>query len=448
LIAAIVASLFVVAIGWPLAAALSTLAGRGDDLPCRLGESVLLGSGLAALTLLLESLALPWSRPAAIVPPLLIAIGCAVFARGQLRAALTWRPSLAGAVDLVTAVLVLGYARFATLASSPEADFVTIWGVKARRFLTAGGIDWRFLENPFNEFAHVDYPVLVPLLFDVHSLVAGAWADRWLGLVNVLFGIATLLLVRSFLGEEVRSPLLRALATLAVVSCALSPWLGLAEGALVAYGTGGLLYLRRAVHHGVPADALRGAIYLGLGAACKNEGLTLIVAAGLAFLAAGAWRLARHLWPAPAIALPWLLLRSLHGLHTDLASGGISSRLRDHLAHAGTILTAMLQYSLGRPLFWIGILLALALGARDLVRRERFLALALLIQLLFFISAYLVTPHDVTWHVRWSWERIVSQLTTALTFLAVVVAARSLAAEQDPPRQPEPGGSVTTASGI
>jgi hypothetical protein len=437
---ALLASLLVVACGWPVAAALSKLAGHSDDLPRRLGESILLGSGLTGLTLLLASLAgISWSRSIAIAPPLLIALGCALFAREQLRVRLTWRPSLAGAIDLVTAVLVLGYARFATLASSPEADFVTIWGVKARRFLAAGGIDWRFLESPFNEFAHVDYPVLVPLLFDFHSLVAGAWADRWLGLVNVLFGLATLLLIRSFLGEEVRSPLLRALATLAMVSCALSPWLGLAEGALVAYGTGGLLYLRRAVQHRTPADALRGAIYLGLGAACKNEGLTLIVAAALALLAAGAWRMVARLWPAVAIALPWLVLRSLHGLHTDLASGGISTRLRDHLAHVSTILLAMLHYSLGRPLFWIGILLALVIGARDLLRRERFLALALLVQLLFFIGAYLVTPHDITWHVRWSWERIVSQLTPALTFLAVVVASRSLGMESDLPQEPETG---------
>ena len=102
-------------------------------------------------------------------------------------------------------------------------------------------------------------------------------------------------------------------------------------------------------------------------------------------------------------------------------------RVVEHLSNPGPMLRAMLLYSLGKPLFWSGVLLALLLGLPRL-RREKFLLVTIALQLAFFIAAYLVTPHDVTWHVRWSWERIVTQLAAPIGFLAVVAmfGARSL----------------------
>ena len=152
---------------------------------------------------------------------------------------------------------------------------------------------------------------------------------------------------------------------------------------------------------------------LGLAASCKNEGLTLIVAAAIA----GPYL--RRLWPAAAIAAPWVIVRAAHHLQTDLTRGAILPRVVEHLSDPAPMLRAMFVYSLGKPLFWTGVLLALLLGWRQL-RRERFLAAAIALQLAFFIGAYLITPRDITWHVRWSWERIVTQLAAAIGFLAVV----------------------------
>jgi hypothetical protein len=64
---------------------------------------------------------------------------------------------------------------------------------------------------------------------------------------------------------------------------------------------------------------------------------------------------------------------------------------------------------------------ALLIGIRRVVREERFLASVIALQLLAFIAAYAITPHDVSWHVRWSWERLVLQVTALVTFLAIVV---------------------------
>jgi hypothetical protein len=316
-------------------------------------------------------------------------------------------------LDLVTLVLIIGYARFATMAPTPEYDFIGIWGVKANEFFVARGIDWAWLANPFNEFAHVDYPLLVPLLFDLQMLTGGGEP----GLMNVGFGVAALLMLRGFLDDEIEAGWVRALATIALAWTALSPWIGLAEGPLVAYGTSGLLMIRR-------GETTRGAVMLGLAACCKNEGLTLIVAA---FIAARTVRL----WPAALIAAPWLVLRGVHGLHTDLTSGPLLPRVVEHLSDPMPMLRAMFVYSLGKPLFWSGVLLALILGFRQL-RRERFLVTAIVLQLDFFIAAYVITPHDVTWHVRWSWERIVTQLAASIGFLAVVALFGARSRPQSP----------------
>src|SRR5205823_14082413 len=79
----------------------------------------------------------------------------------------------------------------------------------------------------------------------------------------------------------------------------------------------------------------------------------------------------------------------------------------------------MQNYSVGKPFFWTAVVVALLLGVQQL-RGERFLTVAIVVQLLFFVGAYFITPHDVAWHVRWSWERIVTQLAAAIGFLSVV----------------------------
>ncbi|HKS21164.1 MAG TPA: phosphate ABC transporter substrate-binding protein PstS, partial [Thermoanaerobaculia bacterium] len=239
-----------------------------------LAELWLLGAGAVAFALFAASLLhVPWSWWIVIAA---IAATIAVFlARG--------RPALSmpHPIDAITAVALLGYARFATLGPTPEIDFVMFWGMKAKQYAFARGVDWAFLQNPFNQFAHVDYPPLVTLLFDAQALLAGGWPGRWLGVIHVGFGVATLLLLRWFVSEETESRWLRALATVAFLALALSPWIGLAEGPLIAYGTAGLLFIRR-------GDVGRGAVYLGLAANCKNEGLTLIAAAAVALLAVAA----------------------------------------------------------------------------------------------------------------------------------------------------------------
>jgi len=309
-----------------------------------------------------------------------------------------------------------------TLAPPAEADFYAMWGAKAKQFFMTGGIDWRFLQDPLNLPSHVDYPLLLPLLYDVQALLAGGWPDeRWLSLMHIGTSVSALLVIRALLADEMPKPA-RAAATLIVMPLVFSPYFGLPEGVLVAYGTLGLLFLRRAVRDDAAAGALHGAVYLGLAASCKNEGMALLVAAAVA-VALTRPRLIARLWPAIAIILPWLLLRWHYGLESELVQGGAFGRLTERLANPAPLIAALRGVPLGRELFWIGAAVALVLGARRLIREERFLTVATATQFLFFIGAYLVTPYDLAWHVRSSWGRIVGQLIPALALLALLVTA-------------------------
>jgi hypothetical protein len=415
-----------VAVGWPL----SMLLDRDARLSLRLSTAFLIGGALGgALLFLFSGLQLHWSRVTLLAAMLVVAVIASAFARRRSpfdRArfaqpfAPQWKAFLPAAIDLMTGVLAAGYALFATAGPTAEYDFIGIWGVKAREFLSAGRIDWRFLENPFNEFAHVDYPILLPLIFDVQSIIRGSWDARWLGTLDVAFGVAALLAVRAFIEEETDDSILAAAATLALACIAFSPWIGLAEGPLVASGTVGLLYVRRGVLTTHSADILRGALFLGIAGSFKNEGVALIVAVAAGLLLTSPRFLVR-LWPAVAIVSPWFLLRRMHHLQTDLTTGPILDRVEGHLANLKPMFSALATYTTGKPLFWLGVGLALILSLRAAVTRERFLLVTLLVQTAFFLAAYIVTPHDVTWHVRWSWERIVSQITLPLGFAAIAL---------------------------
>lgn len=363
-----------------------------------LGTSFLLGAGIVFLVMLVMP-----SRLAVLT--VTIAFWIAALIRPPRRAVAA--PVSLSIVDAATATLVVVHGLLATRDRVGEWDFWAIWGLKGRVFFERGGIDWAYLQSPYNAFAHPDYPPLVPLNYVFVALHEGRWNDRWLGILTTLFGAALVLIVRDLLSRELPRHL-AALATLPVAAIALSAWVGMAEAPMIAYGSAGLLLLRR-------GSTLAAAVLLGFAACTKNEGLSLLVAAGLALLLTSRWRDAMRLWPAAAIAAPWVILRSVHGVRGDLSPASLD------LTHAGPLLRALVAHPPERPLLWVGIAALLVLFVRSL-HRERFLLFAITLQLLAYLGAYLVTSHDVEWHVRYSWPRIIDHVAVPLLFVALTLA--------------------------
>ena len=397
--------------GIPLALAIPATERRLVTLA---GEAWLLGSGVAAAVLFVFSLVgLRWSFTLFAGTLAVIAIGAALLIRRPL--AIEWpRLGWENLIDLGTLLLIGGFVRIATIAPPVETDYLTIWGLDAKEFWLHRGINWHFLATTVNPNAHVDYPLLVPLVYDVQALAANAWPEQSIGLITAMYGIAALLVVRGMLAGDM-TKLARAASTAVLMPVVFSPFIGLAEGPLIAYMLAALLFIRR----GNAPDVTRGAIYLGLAASCKNEGLALLIAVVVGMIVARKPRLLPRLWPALAIPLPWLIIVRVRGFTTDHLESGILDRLLTRLGDPAPIFRALLAHPVGRPLFWIGAAAACAIGWRIVAKSERFLAAIAILQPLIFISVYFITSRSIDWLVRWSWDRILRQSMPVIMLLAL-----------------------------
>lgn len=421
------------AIGFPVARWLDPTTRRG----LLAGSAGLLGLGTAGIVLgILSLLGLRWTPWSAGAGMLVVAIASGMGSRlvGRSNFQLPDSPArqsiaqspIAWIADAGTVLVLVGYGMMATVAPSAEFDFIGIWGVKGRLFWQAGRIDWSMLRDPFLSYSHHDYPILLPLMLDYLAVAGGVWNDEAMGLLYVAFALMTLLMIRSALRDGTGSAAMASLATLGLTGAACSPYFGIAEGPLIAFGTGAFLQLRRGLRDGNAGAVRMGAVLLGLAALTKNEGLAWLVAVSISFFLAhrrDRWRSLVALWPAPALAMLWLVPRTVFRLSTDLAEGSVLSRVWQHLHQLDVYFQTLRTYPIGKPLFWFGVIIVFALTARRAVQSEQFGLVSLAIQYGFLVGAYLATPNDITWHLRYSAERVINQLTPVLAFTAIVLIA-------------------------
>jgi MFS family permease len=215
--------------------------------------------------------------------------------------------------------------------------------------------------------------------------------------------------VRGLLADDL-PPLARSAATLMLMPFLFSPFIGIAEGPLVAYATVGVLHVRRGLRQSSRGDVLLGAVLLGFAAWCKNEGLALVFSVAVGMALVRAWRMLPLLWPALAIPLPWILLHRMHGLRVDLAEGGALERLMPRLADPWPVIAGLLARTGMSEWFWLGIALALLLGLRRLAAEERFLLAVVALQVCIYVGVYFTTPRDLNWHIVTSWHRVLLQV--------------------------------------
>jgi hypothetical protein len=332
-------------------------------------------------------------------------------------------------VDILTCVSVATYALYATIARVWEWDFWAIWGLKARVFSEIHTIDWRFLESRWNDFAHPDYPLLLPLNYDYAALIGGGWSDRWLGAFTVAFAVALLLVVRELAARET-TPLIASTITFAATAFALSGFIGLAEAPLIAFAGAGILFLRRAILFDDMRAMRHGAVLAGLAACTKNEGIALLVTITIA-LALSKRHLVWRFWPAFALALPWIVIRMLHRLPTDLARGSFATRVLHRAPHLGAASMLLLR-NLNAPGVWAALLAGLLVAPHALRVRERFVLLVFVLQVAIYVVTYLGTPFNIEWQIATSWPRLTAQVATPLLVVVMLMLARTLAPEHRP----------------
>lgn len=431
MIGALAAILILAILGFPSALALLPRA----RVSALIGAGFLLGCGAAVMVLFLFSLVgIRWSVAAVALGMLAWFVVSGVAARyvlgrsgKRLRDVFGHSPLGAGRLPVMEwiaialiALTVLAHAFYAVHQPMVEWDYFTDWGLKAKVFFQFRGIDWDFLRHGDYWFIQPDYPLLVPVSLAFVSWVEGIWDDRWIGLLYTGFGLALILIIAELLRESIEDRAVRLWALLAVASPALTPWVGLGEGAVIAYGSAALLMLSRGAR-GDPAWLRAGAVFLGLTMWCKNEGSALLLAIVPAMLLTSPPRLrnALRLWPALAIFLPWMIVRAVHGWGPIYFQGDFVTRAKANLAHLPVVAGAMLRHWPEKRLFWVAVAVAILWCIRSIWRRERFLLVALLFALLIFAAQNFLTPFTVTDHIQYSWHRLVSQIAVPLAFLGL-----------------------------
>lgn len=392
--------------------------------------SLMAGLVLFHLLLLGAQLAgLPWTRTSVLLILGLAWLAAAVGAR-WVPAAEEACPSETHGVgwgDVVAGVALAGLTAAAVTLSSVNPDFVYHWGIKAKRFALAGGIDFAYLAHPWNHYTHPDYPHLLTEIYTATTLVAGRFDEPALLAWSAIVFAAFLWIARQGLRSLVGSPFVRQ-AGLAVLA------LGVAAFAIGYLQPGGadllialalLAAVRPLVAPSAPEHDLTVAASAAFAAASKIEGVPL-AAILLAVYGGKLWR-DRRLTPGTAARLvlptllgvaPWLWLNLRYDLFQPTNAG-----LPDW-SRVAPVARAMVE-SFAKPewhgLSWLVLTAPLLLAFRAV----RLPALAVLLQGGFYAYVYLSAPLDPNILVLASFPRLLLHLVPAVLLVWLVLLGRA-----------------------
>lgn len=365
-----------------------------------------------------------WS-PALLCGPAAAAVVVAALAPGRVRpvfgAPRPW--------SLVATVPAAVHAVILAATPSFGWDFRYSWALKGKVSALAGGHDWAWLSWPFHSFACVDYP---PLWSDLIALGAvlgaspGATAALWQA-VLVLALAATCWWAAAPAPAPLRALAAAAGAWVPVIFTPTVAYSGYAEP-MLAFGVCVALAAVTATTEGTDGAWQVAAAGAAIAALTKNEGIAFALGLALA-----AWRVGGR----RAVGIAAAVLVAVVGWRGVLARWGVTgypnvfspARMASRLVHLPATLVSVASWQL-----W-GVLAVWALVVPGLgSRRLAGLRTAVAVWATAVLTAYLVSPFDLAWHLRTSLDRVLAVPLPAVIALAIGASApRDPAAAQQPP---------------
>lgn len=355
-----------------------------------------------------------------------------------------------------TAFAVLGFVGQYLTEPHGDWDAWGIWNMRARGVFRAGE-DWRVAFNP--AYMHADYPLLLPMGNARCWTYLGAERVGTPIIAGVVFTLASIGLLAAGVGRlrGENQGLLAGLALLGTVSFLEQGGSQYADVPLAFFFLAAVLL---SAIHDVSPSRPGGLLFLaglavGLAAWTKNEGM-LMALAWLVARSVVAWRrgggreVARQWAFAAAGAVPVLVVVALFKYSlapaNDLVSGQaagsgwtrLANPMRWVLIAGGTIraiVASLRAHVIILPLCWF------FLGkARDYPRLALGGAMATIgLVLAGYLAVYLTTPHDVTWHMKTSADRLLMQVWPAMLLVLFLNLG-------DPLEQPATGVDSTSGA--
>lgn len=404
-------------------------------LGLKLSLGVGLGLGITSCLYFLRMLLLPSQGGYVLIQVLFLALMLVVLfiqRRHELRVSF---PSMqfdrTGTILGIIAILVMATTVYflVTMARiQPHGDYdaQAIWNLRAR-FMYRLGDGWENAFSPLiNRNFHMDYPLLLPLSVLGGWNTLGSEVLRVPSLISMLFlfGLAGTLYffichLRSGSQAAIAVILLLATPRLLVISTFQTSEIPLMYFFLAAATL--LVLAQKENNHGLFFMA---GMMAGLAAWTKNEGLPFVLIVLLCTLFVFGMNQARRriLSLVGGMALPMLtivLFKTLISVNNDLfMDNGITTIITK-------IITPMRYMQIGGSLLselwqmggWsLSILLILLLYGVIMGRTasgnaaEKVIWILALSQFLVYMLIYLITPHDLQWHTKYSMERLLLHL--------------------------------------
>ncbi|MGE3172757.1 MAG: hypothetical protein AB7O97_09025 [Planctomycetota bacterium] len=415
--------------------------GRGDPL-LRAGASWLLFAALTSSTAFVGMASgLTANGLDALLPAIALVAAIAVAHRVPPAAPATAPPDddapplppglVTAAMRLGLGLAVTGAAVYTLHCTEGDVDAWAMWNTKAA-LLAGRGADWPATAALLQDHYHPDYPLLLPAFHaqwlrmvggpSVPVQIAIAWA----------FTLAGLLLLHGLLLR------LRGVgwARLGALVLGATPWywsVGIGQMAdvpLGGYALGALGLAALALRQETPprAHLLLAGAFAAAAAWTKNEGMLFLLALGLAALlplrALGLARWRRLALPFAAGAAPVLAVtlwfKATIAVDNDLvaaaADGDLAALLLDPARWVAVAAFAFAELSkLGNGLFWVvaAAVLVSRWRAPQLPVRDAgtgWIAITMALWFAGYLLVYVVTPHDLQWHLSTSLRRLLVQL--------------------------------------
>ncbi len=369
-----------------------------------------------------------------------------------------WQPAARpgwAVLGLGTLLGVIACFSFAAFVLSVQAeprggwDAIAIWNAHAR-FMYLGHADWLVAFSPQRDgFSHPDYPYLLPGILALGWSILGKMLYAVPNLVALFYTFASggLLLLGLARLRDLRQGLLAAIVLLSAPEFILIGSKRIADIPLGFYILAvclvSALYLREGSSQ--PKLLALTGFLMGCAIWTKNDGWNLLLAFGAswilaAFLARQSARLLREIpWMLLGLA-PLLLLviyfkfaiappGDLTGLAIQQGPAALFGRLFDVERYRVTLawfadqLWVLGGWKVSLPLL-AGLYLALN-GLERQARRSRealTLGIFLVLALLGYFFVYILTPHDLVWHLSTSLVRLLMQLLPAFLLFLFYIA--------------------------
>ncbi len=361
--------------------------------------------------------------------------------------AFSYRPTLGQKIILPAIALIFLYFSFhAMITPLSYWDSWAIYGFKAKALFFAQGIPLNFFTDSTKAYAHLDYPLLLPMLEAWVYTALNSWNDQ---LVNVIFlsYFLSLLVIFYFSLKPLIGAGFSLLFTLFLVTMPrftlFMSYSGYADVPLTVYYFMSLAYLLRWFYSQKGRGFLYlSAICLGLAAWTKNEGaviclINLFLLSALvlvrnkptqeSFLLIG-----RCSGIILAIILPWLIFKGVFHISNDLVNTHNLNLevLQNNLSRIPLIFKSFADNASRISdwnLLWFVTLLAIALSLKkNFSWASCAVLLSLLLYFLSWVFIYLITPLEINWHLANSMDRLLIQTAPLGLFLCGLLAAALL----------------------